>query len=157
MGAWQKRRRTGQGPVRGRQRELSLCGLLFGGGVGVLFLEALDAASGVHEFLLAGEERVATGADFDAQHVALDGRARLEGMPASAMDGHSVVIGVDPGFHEFSHLSWPVCAGTGKRGVTAASLGHETIRNYTAISRQRKTAASVLPSSLRSASGVEEK
>jgi len=27
-----------------------------GGGVGVLFLEALDAASDVHEFLLAGEE-----------------------------------------------------------------------------------------------------
>jgi hypothetical protein len=59
------------------QRDLSLRRLLFGsgvgGGVGVLFLEALDAASGVHELLLAGEEGVATGADFDAQHVALDG------------------------------------------------------------------------------------
>jgi len=84
---------------------------------------------------------MATGADFDAQHVAFDGRARLEGMPASAMDGNSVVIGVDPGLHEFSNLSWPVCAGTGKCGVTAASLGHETIGNYTAISRERKTGA----------------
>jgi hypothetical protein len=62
-------------------------------------------------------------------------------MPASAMDGNGVVIGVDPGFHEFSNLSWPVCAGTGKCGVTAASLGHETIRNYTAIPRERKTSA----------------
>jgi len=57
------------------------------------------------------------------------------------MDGNGVVIGVDPGFHEFSNLSWPVCAGTGKCGVTAASLGHETIRNYTAIPRRRKTGA----------------
>src|SRR5208337_2151333 len=32
-------------------------------------------------------------------------------------------------------------AETGKRGVTAASLGHETICNYTAISRERKTGA----------------
>src|SRR5208337_4247182 len=125
------------------QRVLSLCRLLFGGGVGggvgVLFLEALDAAGRVHEFLLAGKEGVATGANFDAQHVALDGRTRLESMPASAVDGNGVVIGVDPGFHEFSNPSWPVCAGTGKRGVTAASLGHETICNYTAIPRERKT------------------
>jgi len=139
----QKMERTGQKPVRGKQRDLSLSWLLFGGSVGgsvgVLFLEALDAASGVHKFLLAGEKGVATRADFDAQHVALDGRARLEGMPASTMDGNGVVIGVDPGFHEFSNLSWPVCAGTGKCGVTTASLGHETIHNYTAIPRERKT------------------
>src|SRR5689334_16930207 len=39
------------------------CGLR--GGIGVLLGEALDAASGVDEFLLASEERVAVRADFD--------------------------------------------------------------------------------------------
>jgi len=73
--------------------------LLLDGGVGVLLLEAFDATSSVHKFLLAGEERMATGAYFHAQHVSLDGRTRLESTPASTMDGNVVVIGVDPGFH----------------------------------------------------------
>src|SRR5208337_1384138 len=93
----------------------------FGGGVGrsvgVLFLEALDAACSVYKFLLAGEEGVATGADFDAQHIALDGGTRLEGMPASAMDGNGVVIGVDPGFHEFSNLSGRSAREPGSAGL----------------------------------------
>jgi len=51
--------------------------LLFSGsgfcsGVGVFLGEALDTASGVHELLFASEERVAIGADFDAQHIALN-------------------------------------------------------------------------------------
>jgi len=33
--------------------------------------KAFDAASGVEQLLLAGEERVAIGANFDAQHIAL--------------------------------------------------------------------------------------
>jgi len=45
----------------------------FGGGVGVLLGETLDAASGVNQLLLAGEEGMAVRADFHAQHVALDG------------------------------------------------------------------------------------
>ena len=36
-----------------------LCGFDFGSGVGVLFGETLDAAGGVNQLLLAGEERVA--------------------------------------------------------------------------------------------------
>ncbi len=71
----------------------------FGGGVGVLLGEALDAAGGVNEFLLAGEERVAIRADFNAQHVAFDGRARLERMAAGAVHRDRVIIGVNTGFH----------------------------------------------------------
>ncbi len=51
---------------------LLLGGAGFGGGVGVLLGETLDAAGGVDEFLFAGEERVAIGADFHAKHVALN-------------------------------------------------------------------------------------
>ncbi len=71
----------------------------FGGGVGVLLGEALDAAGGVNEFLLAGEERMAIRADFNAQHVAFDGRARLERMAAGAVHRHGMIIGVNTGFH----------------------------------------------------------
>ena len=78
-------------------------GLLFAGGsrnVGVLLLETFDAARGVYQFLLAGEERVAIGANFNAQHFALDGRTRLESIPASAMDRYRMIVGMDTGFHD---------------------------------------------------------
>ncbi len=80
-------------------RGCRFAGFDFGGGVGVLLGEALDAAGGVHEFLLAGEEGVAIRADFDAQHVALDGRARLERMATGAVHGHGMIIGMNTGFH----------------------------------------------------------
>jgi len=78
--------------------------LLFSGsglssGVGVFLGEALDTASGVHEFLLASEERVAIGADFDAQHVALNGRASGESVPTSTVDGDCVIVGMNTGLH----------------------------------------------------------
>jgi hypothetical protein len=53
--------------------ELFLSGSGFGGGVCVFLGETLDAASGVYQLLLSGKERMATGADFHFQHVALDG------------------------------------------------------------------------------------
>ena len=61
---------------------LRLCWLAAGGGFarvggGVLAAEALDAAGGVDQLLLAGEERVAGGADFD-DDVALVRGAGLE-------------------------------------------------------------------------------
>ena len=78
--------------------------LLFGGagfrgGFSVLLGETLDAAGGVDQFLLTGEVRVAIRADFDAQHIALDGRARLKRVAAGAVHGHGMRIGVDTGFH----------------------------------------------------------
>ena len=51
----------------------------------ILVHEALDAAFGVHQLVLAREERMAIGANFD-----LDvrfGRARFDHVAASAADG----------------------------------------------------------------------
>src|SRR5215470_10114505 len=88
----------------------------------ILLLEALDAARCVDQLLFAGEERMATGADFDAQHVSLDGRARFKRIAAGAVHCDGVIVGMNTGFHEAPH-SRPVCAlpvpGT---GLTSASL-----------------------------------
>jgi hypothetical protein len=75
-------------------------GLDFGGGVGVLFGEAFDAPCGINQLLFAGEEGVAIGADFDFEHVALDGRAGGEIVAAGAMDCYGVIVGMNTGFHE---------------------------------------------------------
>ena len=72
----------------------------FGGGVGVFLGEAFNAAGGVDELLFAGEERMAIGADFDVQHVALDGRTGSEIVAAGAVHRDGVIVGVDTGFHE---------------------------------------------------------
>src|SRR5215472_14880043 len=88
--------------LRWRPNEnLLLGGFSLGGCVGILLLEALDAAGGVHELLLAGEERMAVRANFHAHHVALDSRARLECVAAGAMHGYVVIVGVNTGFHGF--------------------------------------------------------
>lgn len=78
--------------------------LLFGGfgfalRGGVLFLETLDAAGGVDELLLAGEERVAVRADFDAQHVPFYGAAGLPRVAAGAVHRYGMIVGVNSGFH----------------------------------------------------------
>jgi len=75
-------------------------GFDFGSGVGVFLGEAFDAAGGVHEFLLAGEEGVAVGADFDVEPVAFDGRARLKIVAAGAVHHDGVIVGMNTGFHE---------------------------------------------------------
>src|SRR5262249_20753500 len=45
-----------------------------------------------------------------AKHIALDGRTRLEGVPAGAMDGYGMIVGVDAGFHDS-----PFCRGRSAR------------------------------------------
>jgi len=67
--------------------------------VRVLFLEAFDAAGGIDQFLLAGEERVAIGADFHADQLAFERGPRFKSIAAGAMHRHSVVIGMDSFFH----------------------------------------------------------
>jgi len=74
----------------------------FCGGVGVLLGEALDAAGGVNQFLLAGEEGVAARADFNVQLVALDGLTSGEIVAAGALHRYSVIVRVNTGFHEAS-------------------------------------------------------
>jgi len=76
------------------------CGFDLGSSVGVLLGEALDAAGGVNQLLLAGEEGMAARADFDIQLVALDGRTSREIVAAGAVHRYGVIVGVNTGFHE---------------------------------------------------------
>src|SRR5207245_2166394 len=63
----------------------------------VLLLELLNAAGGINELHLAGEEGVAGRADFDGD--VLLGAARLELVAAAAGDGRVFVFGVNAGLH----------------------------------------------------------
>src|SRR5882672_9806191 len=64
----------------------------------VLLAEFIDAAAGIHNFLLAGIERMAIGANFDLQILA-NGRASLEMVAAGASDLDDFVFWMDTGFH----------------------------------------------------------
>ncbi len=75
------------------------------GGVRIFLGEALDAAGGVNQLLLAGEEGVAIRANFNIQPVALDGRTSREIVAAGAMHGYGVIVGVNAGFHEAPFLA----------------------------------------------------
>jgi hypothetical protein len=86
-------------------------------------IEAFDAACGVEQLLLAREEWVAVGANFDAQHVALHCGLGLKRMSASAVNVNFVVIGMDAGFHCYLPYLWPVCTAKGQI-PKGASLGH---------------------------------
>jgi hypothetical protein len=66
----------------------------------VAFVEAVNTPGGVHEFLFAGKERVARGANFHMQ-VSFFGRARLEMVAARAMDVNFFVSGMDSCFHSY--------------------------------------------------------
>src|SRR5205823_4974267 len=62
-----------------------------------LLAEALDAAGGVDELLLPGEERMAVATDID---VDLGQRAAgLEGVAAGTVNGAGLVFGMGFGFH----------------------------------------------------------
>jgi hypothetical protein len=89
----------------------------------VFSIEAFDAACGVEQLLLAREEWVAVGANFDAQHVALHCGLGLERMSASAVNVNFVVVGMDAGFHCYLPYRWPVCTAEGEN-PKGASLGH---------------------------------
>src|ERR1700744_2923439 len=64
----------------------------------ILFAELIDATAGIHNFLLAGIERMAAGTNFDLQ-ILTDGRTRLELVAAGARDRDLLVIGMNAGFH----------------------------------------------------------
>jgi hypothetical protein len=64
----------------------------------VLLAEFIDAAAGIHNFLLARVERMAIGANFDLQILA-NGRASLEMVAAGASDRDDFVIWMNAGFH----------------------------------------------------------
>jgi len=72
-------------------------------GLRVLPAEALDAASGIHKLLLAGEERMAGRADFYVD-IALMGRTGRKAAAAGAHNAHFVVIGMNCCLHGVSKL-----------------------------------------------------
>jgi putative oxidoreductase len=78
------------------------CGFgLAGVGFRILAAEALDSTGGVHQLLLAGEERVACGADFHVD-VALVGRTGQKRIAAGAMYFNCIVAGMDGCLHRNS-------------------------------------------------------
>src|SRR5579859_3337483 len=69
-----------------------------GGGLGPVFLaEALHAARGVDQLLLAREERMTGGTHFNVDH--RHSRPRDEGVAARALDRGPLVFRVNSGFH----------------------------------------------------------
>ena len=81
---------------------------------------------------------MAIGADFDAQHIAFDRRARGETVPTGTVDGNGVIIGMNTGLHES-----PFCRGRSAplpevSGNTAASLGREVTSYYNARGKIRQ-------------------
>ena len=67
----------------------------------VALLEAIDTAAGVNQLLLAGVERVALGADFNAQ--LLLGGTGDESVAADAGHGNLLILRMDAFLHVF-HL-----------------------------------------------------
>src|SRR6202035_2883349 len=66
--------------------------------LGVLAAEALHASGGIHQLLLAGKERMAGGADFNAD-VAFMSRPGNKGIAARAMHTNFVISGMNGCFH----------------------------------------------------------
>jgi hypothetical protein len=63
----------------------------------VFFSEALDTASRVHQFLLAGVKRVAFGTNFHAY--VFFRRSDLNNVPAGTLNGRLGIIRMDVSFH----------------------------------------------------------
>jgi hypothetical protein len=68
----------------------------------VLLAEFINATAGIYHLLLAGEERVAGGADVQTQ-VTARGGASLKGVTAATGYGNLVVLGMDIRFHVKPH------------------------------------------------------
>src|SRR5882672_12602763 len=118
-----KRARTSS---RSERLKLRLRGKLAGLGFRrcrILLAELIDATAGIHNFLLAGIERMAVGANLDLQILA-DGRASLEMVAAGTSDRDDFVFWMDAGFH--GNLDVSVAAestSTEVRGATPKSPG----------------------------------
>jgi hypothetical protein len=94
-----------RGQKRKRQPKLPFCILPSQSGSGilaaVLLAEALDAAGGIHDLLLARVERMAGRADFDVQRLAV-GRAGVELVAAATSHLDLVVLRVNAFLHDLS-------------------------------------------------------
>src|SRR5438477_9898295 len=84
------------GSASGSAGGLGRRGLVLGG---VLAAETLDAAGGVDDPLLAGEERVAIGADFDVIVLARGRAGLVDGVAAHAGDLDRAIVRMDAALH----------------------------------------------------------
>lgn len=71
----------------------------------VSFLELVDSAACIYEFLSAGEEGMALAADIHFERIPFFGSARLEGGAAGTGHGDLVIIGMYIGFHRITSLT----------------------------------------------------
>ena len=108
------KRNPGRRPCERWRPGVGSCDAGWLGGLRVAPVEALDAAGGVDQLLLAGEERVAGAADLEPQLFLR--RMRLEGVPAGADRGDQVQLRVDA---LSSCTSCPDLTGTTPRGHRA--------------------------------------
>lgn len=69
----------------------------------VFLLELVHTTAGIDKLLFAGEERMAVGANLNAE--VLSNRAALESVAACASYRCFVIVGMDPLFHSHSPLS----------------------------------------------------
>ena len=70
----------------------------------VSFLELVDSAACIYEFLSAGEEGMALAADIHFERISFLSRTGFEGRTARAGDSDLVIIGMYIGFHRFTSL-----------------------------------------------------
>src|SRR4029078_4152654 len=91
-------------------------------------LEALDPAAGVHQLLLARVERVAVRAHLDVQ-LGLR-RARLELVPAGALDRCEHVFGMDLGPHRPARIATAVSVATLPPETTATTRSCGSRSNF---------------------------
>jgi hypothetical protein len=84
-----------------------LLGAGFGSSFGEALVEAIDAASGIDEHLLAGVERMALAANIDLD-VVIPGGAGFEGGAAvRAVDGNFRILRVNLWFHDLcDYVAW---------------------------------------------------
>ena len=102
-------------------------------------LEALDAAAGVHQLLLARVERVAVRADLDVE-LGLR-RARLERVPAGARDGREDVLGMDAGLHRRARIAEAVSV----RHVAPETTARPSVRAQSGTFPASSAAAAAAP------------
>ena len=65
----------------------------------ILLAEFIHAASGIHDFLFAGEKWMTTGTNFHVQ-ISTQSGACDEAIATAASDGNFLVFRVDAGFHD---------------------------------------------------------
>src|SRR5947209_1153643 len=100
----------------------------------VLAAEALNAARGIYQLLLTGEEWVATRANFYV-NVALMRGARGEDTATSAMHAHFVVCRMNGCFHWVSkYVAEPFDSKGGAQDSATASGNADTVLEYGASS-----------------------